>query len=121
MLCESGSRRMRQCWLEEIATACCYFDTLNKMRSVPDEGSTKFDNTDAAMQAAARLAAEIGTSELARDDPNDIVTNIEVRDELNQQFFTVTASTKAITLRLLSPEMQKTPSVVWGISSAETI
>jgi hypothetical protein len=38
---------------------------------------------DAAVQAAARLAAEIGTSRLVKGDFSDVV--IEVRDERDQR------------------------------------
>jgi hypothetical protein len=44
------------------------------------------------VQAAARSAAEIGTSRLAKGDTSDVV--IEVRDEQNQRICTVTASTR---------------------------
>ena len=59
---------------------------------VPDDEGAEFDSLEAAMQAAARSAAEIGTSRLAKGDTSDVV--IEVRDEQNQRVCTVTASMK---------------------------
>jgi hypothetical protein len=47
---------------------------------------------DAAVQGAARSAAEIGTGRLAKGDTSDVV--IEVRDEGGQRVCTLTASMK---------------------------
>ena len=66
-----------------------YFDVQNAKPLVRDDEGAEFDSLDAA-QAAARSAAEIGTSRLARGDTSDVV--IEVRDEQNQRVCTVTAS-----------------------------
>jgi hypothetical protein len=57
---------------------------------VRDDEGAEFDSLEAAVQAAARSAAEIGTSRLAKGDTSDVV--IEVRDEQNQRVCTVTAS-----------------------------
>jgi hypothetical protein len=57
---------------------------------VRDDEGAEFDSLEAAVHAAARSAAEIGTSRLARGDTSDVV--IEVRDEQNQRVCTVTAS-----------------------------
>jgi hypothetical protein len=57
---------------------------------VRDDEGAEFDNLEAAVQAAARSAAEIGTSRLAKGDTSDVV--IEVRGEQSQRVCTVTAS-----------------------------
>ena len=67
-----------------------YFDVQNGKPLMHDDEGAEFDSLDAAVQAAARSAAEIGTSRLARGDFSDVV--IEVRDEQNQRVATVTAS-----------------------------
>ncbi len=67
-----------------------YFDVQNGRPLVRDDEGAEFDSLDAAVQAAARSAAEIGTSRLAKGDTSDVV--IEVRDEHNQRVCTVTAS-----------------------------
>jgi hypothetical protein len=67
-----------------------YFDILDGAQSVRDDEGTEFDSLDAAVQAAARSAAEIGTDRLAKGDTSDVV--IEVRDERGQQVCTVKAS-----------------------------
>ncbi len=67
-----------------------YFDIQNGKPPVRDDEGAEFDSLDAAVQAAARSAAEIGASRLAKGDTSDVV--IEVRDEQNQRVCTVTAS-----------------------------
>ena len=67
-----------------------YFDVQNGKPPIRDDEGAEFDSLDAAVQAAARSAAEIGTSRLAKGDVSDVV--IEVRDEQNQRVSTVTAS-----------------------------
>ena len=67
-----------------------YFDVQNGKPLVRDDEGAEFDSLEAAVQAAARSAAEIGTGRLARGDTSDVV--IEVRDEQNQRVCTVTAS-----------------------------
>jgi hypothetical protein len=67
-----------------------YFDVQSGKPLVRDDEGAEFDNLEAAVQAAARSAAEIGTSRLARGDTSDVV--IEVRDEQSQRVYTVTAS-----------------------------
>jgi hypothetical protein len=67
-----------------------YFDIHDGAQSARDEEGTELDNPDAAVQAAARSAAEIGTGRLAKGDTSDVV--IEVRDERGQQICTVRAS-----------------------------
>jgi hypothetical protein len=69
-----------------------YFDVQNGKPLVRDDEGTEFDGFEAAVQAAARSAAEIGTSRLAKGDISDVV--IEVRDERNQRVCTLTASMK---------------------------
>jgi hypothetical protein len=69
-----------------------YFDIQDGTTLVRDDEGSAFDNLDAAVQAAARSAAEIGTSRLAKGDFSDVV--IEVRDERDQRVFTVAASMK---------------------------
>jgi hypothetical protein len=69
-----------------------YFDILNGTDSVHDDEGTEFDSLDAAVHAATRSAAEIGTNRLAKGDTSDVV--IQVRDEQNQRVCTVTASMK---------------------------
>ena len=67
-----------------------YFDVRNGKPPLHDDEGAEFDSLEAAVQAAARSAAEIGTSRLAKGDTSDVV--IEVRDEQNQRVCTVTAS-----------------------------
>ncbi len=69
-----------------------YFDIHDGAQVMCDDGGSEFDSLDAAAQAAARSAAEIGTNRLAKGDTSDVV--IEVRDERNQRVCTVTASMK---------------------------
>ena len=69
-----------------------YFDILNGMDGVHDDDGAEFDSLDAAVHAATRSAAEIGTDRLAKGDLRDVV--IEVRDKRNQRVCTVTASMK---------------------------
>jgi hypothetical protein len=68
-----------------------YFD-IEDAHGVRDEDGSEFDSPTAAVQAAARSAAEIGTGRLAKGDTRDVV--IEVRDEHNQRVCTVRASMK---------------------------
>ena len=67
-----------------------YFDIQDGAQSVPDDEGAEFHSVDAAMQAAARSAAEIGTGRLAKGDTSDVV--IKVRDERGQRVCTVRAS-----------------------------
>jgi hypothetical protein len=67
-----------------------YFGIYEGNELVPDEEGSEFDSQEAAVHGAARAAAEIGTSQLAKGDLRDVV--IEVRDERRQRVFTVTAS-----------------------------
>ena len=67
-----------------------YFDVQDGKPLVRDDEGAEFDSLEAAVQAAARSAAEIGTSRLAKGNFSDVV--IEVRDEQNQRVATVTAS-----------------------------
>jgi hypothetical protein len=67
-----------------------YFDIQDGAQSVRDDEGAEFDSLDAAVQAAARSAAEIGTGRLAKGDSRDVV--IEVRDERGQRVCTVRAS-----------------------------
>jgi hypothetical protein len=67
-------------------------DVHNGDRFVHDDQGSEFDSLDAAVQGAARSAAEIGQSRLAKGDTSDI--GIAVRDEHNQRVFTITALMK---------------------------
>ena len=67
-----------------------YFDVQNRKPLARDVEGAEFDSLEAAVHAAARSAAEIGTSRLAKGNTSDVV--IEVRDEQNQQVCTVSAS-----------------------------
>jgi hypothetical protein len=67
-----------------------YFDIQDGAQSVRDDDGAEFDSPEAAVQAAARSAAEIGTGRLGRGDTRDVV--IEVRDERGQRVCTVKAS-----------------------------
>jgi hypothetical protein len=67
-----------------------YFDVQNGKPVVRDDEGPDFDSLDAAGQAAARSAAEIGTDRLAKGDTSDVV--IEVRDERGHRVCTVKAS-----------------------------
>ncbi len=69
-----------------------YFDILNGIDGVHDDDGAEFDSLDAAVHAATRSVAEIGTGRLAKGDTRDIV--IEVRDKRNQRVCTVTSSMK---------------------------
>ena len=51
---------------EEIAVARYYFDIHDGPQSVRDDEGTEFDSLDAAVQAATRSAAEIGTNRLGK-------------------------------------------------------
>jgi hypothetical protein len=75
---------------EEIVMARYYLDIHDGERFVHDDQGSEFDSPNAAVQGAARSAAETGQSRLVRGDTGDIV--IEVRDEHHQQVCTVTAS-----------------------------
>ena len=77
---------------EESAVARYYFDVQNGKPPLPADEGAESDSVDTDVQAAARSAAEIGTSRLAKDDARDVV--IEVRDEQNQRVCTVAASMK---------------------------
>jgi hypothetical protein len=81
---------MHQRWPREIAVARHYFDIGDGAQSMRDDEGTEFDSLDAAVQAAARSAAEIGTGRLAKGDTSDVV--IVVRNEQNQRVCTVRAS-----------------------------
>jgi hypothetical protein len=67
-----------------------YFDLYEGVELMRDEEGSAFDSLDAAIQGAARSAAEIGTNRLVKGDFTDVV--LDVRDEGNQRVFTVTAS-----------------------------
>jgi hypothetical protein len=67
-----------------------YFDIHHGAHSVRDDEGAEFDSLDAAVQAATRSAAEIGTGRLAKGDTSDVV--IDVRDEHNQRICTIKAS-----------------------------
>ena len=67
-----------------------YFDILNGIDGVHDDDGAEFDSPEAAVHAATRSAAEIGTGRLSKGDTRDVV--IEVRDKRNQRVCTVTAS-----------------------------
>jgi len=69
-----------------------YFGIYEGSELVPDEEGSEFDSPEAAVQGAARAAAEIGTSRLEKGDLRDVV--IEVRDERRRRVFTITASMK---------------------------
>jgi hypothetical protein len=67
-----------------------YFDIHDGAQSVRDDEGSEFDSLDAAVQAAARSAAEIGTDRLAKGEISEVV--IVVRNEQNQQVCTIRAS-----------------------------
>ena len=81
---------MHRRWPREIAVARYYFDIHDGAQSVRDDEGSDFDSLDAAVQAAARSAAEIETGRLARGIP--AMLSIEVRDERSQRICTVRAS-----------------------------
>jgi hypothetical protein len=67
-----------------------YVNIHDGARSVPDDEGGEFNSLDAAVQAAARLAAEIGAGRLVKSDISDVV--IGVRDERGQRVCTVKVS-----------------------------
>ena len=67
-----------------------YFDILDGAQVMRDDEGAEFDSLDAAVQAAARSAAEIGQGRLARGETSDVV--VEVRDERSQRVCTIRAS-----------------------------
>ena len=69
-----------------------YFDVYDGAQLVRDDDGSEFESDDAALQVAARSAAEIGQSRVARGDFSDVV--IEVRDASNRRVGIVTASVK---------------------------
>lgn len=69
-----------------------FFDVHDGADFQRDDEGTEFNSADAAVQAAARSAAEIGTGRLSKGDTNDVV--IQVRDEHGRRMCTVTASMK---------------------------
>jgi hypothetical protein len=69
-----------------------YFGIYEGTELVRDNEGSEFNSPEAALQGAARAAAEIGTSRLVKGDLRDVV--IEVTDERHQRVFTVTASMK---------------------------
>ena len=71
-----------------------YFDVHDGADLARDDEGSEFDSLGAAMRAATRSAAEVGTNQLVKGDPSNIVIIVEVRDEQNQRFCTVTASMK---------------------------
>ena len=66
------------------------FDILDVAQVVRDDEGAEFDSPDAAVQAAARSAAEIGQGRLARGETSNVV--VEVRDERGQRVCTIRAS-----------------------------
>jgi hypothetical protein len=58
---------------EEIAVARYYFDIQDGAQSLRDDDGSEFDSLDAAVQAATRSAAEIGTGRLSRGDTSAVV------------------------------------------------
>ncbi|MBA1156229.1 hypothetical protein P7L87_26415 [Vibrio parahaemolyticus] len=69
-----------------------YFDVHDGAQLVRDEDGSEFENDDAAVQAAARSATEIGQGRVAKGDFREVV--IEVRKARSRNICTVTASMK---------------------------
>jgi len=69
-----------------------YLDVHDGAQLLRDDDGSEFESDDAAVQAAARSAAEIGQGRMARGDFSDVV--IEIRDGGNRHVCTVTASMK---------------------------
>ncbi|QRM35884.1 hypothetical protein [Microvirga sp. VF16] len=67
-----------------------YFDILDGAQGVRDDEGAELNSLDAAVQVAARSAAEIGQGRLARGETSDVV--VEVRDERSQRVCTIRAS-----------------------------
>jgi hypothetical protein len=67
-----------------------YFDVREDREVLRDAEGSEFESPDAAVHAATRSAAEIGTGRLAKGDTRDVV--IEVRAEQSGRVRTVTAS-----------------------------
>lgn len=75
-----------------------YFDVRDDRSVIKDDEGSELQSVDAAVHAAARSAAEVGTGRLAKGDFRDVV--VEVRDERNQRVCTVAAS---MTIELNDP------------------
>jgi hypothetical protein len=71
-----------------------YFDVHDGTNLWRDDEGSEFASTGAAMQAAARSAAEVSMNQLEKCGLGNLVITIEVRDEQYQSVGTVTASTK---------------------------
>lgn len=67
-----------------------FFDVHDGTDFQRDDEAIEIDGDDAAVQAAARSAAEIGTARLARGDTQDAI--VKVRDRHGRRICTVTAS-----------------------------
>ena len=61
--------------------------TFTMAHTARDDEGSDFHSLDAAVQAATRSPAEIGTDRLAKGDTSDVV--IGVRDEHNQRICTI--------------------------------
>jgi hypothetical protein len=67
-----------------------YFDVYDGAQGVRDDEGAEFDSPEAAAQAAAGSAAEIGAGRLAIGETSDVVP--EVGDEHNQRICTTKAA-----------------------------
>jgi hypothetical protein len=76
---------------EEMVMVRFYFDFRDGAECSRDDEGFEFDGLEAAVQGAARAAAEIGTGRLGR---GDVTVVIEARNERDQRVFTVIASMK---------------------------
>lgn len=70
-----------------------YFDIWEGTHFIRDETGLEFDSLDAAEEAAARGAADIGRDQFPKEDTCDIT--VEVSNEHRQRVLTVTVSMKA--------------------------
>ncbi|HEX2555416.1 MAG TPA: hypothetical protein VHL98_17085 [Microvirga sp.] len=67
-----------------------YFDTREGGKFIPDDEGLEFRDLDAAEQAAAETAAEMGRDRLPSGDSRDVT--VEVRNEHGQRVLTVRVS-----------------------------
>jgi uncharacterized Zn ribbon protein len=74
----NGFTRLRDNLATVVVMARYYFDIVDGAQIVCDDEGSEFDSSDAAVRAAARSAADIGTNQLAGGDTSDVVIEVSV-------------------------------------------